>query len=80
MHPEPQPGPDPNPYRALYCLGRHSKINFPLSDEERAELDTIGIAGVLKLYHPVRKYSRNKIIIIIMMCPRNVGHGRRPTR
>ena len=31
----------------LYTLGRVSLLNFPLSDEQRYELDALGLAGVL---------------------------------
>ncbi len=33
--------------RLLYVLGRHDQLNFPLSDEQRAELDALGVTGVV---------------------------------
>ena len=38
------------PRRYLYTLGQHDKLNFPLSDEERAELDALGVEGVFKQF------------------------------
>ena len=33
--------------RILYTLGRYDKLNFAMSDEERARLDSLGVGGVM---------------------------------
>ena len=36
----------------MYVLGRHEKLNFPddITDEERADLDALGVGGVLAAF------------------------------
>ena len=36
-------------YRLLYTLGRLDKLNFQLTEEERIELDALGVGGVVAL-------------------------------
>ena len=36
--------------RYLYTLGQHAKLNFPLSEEEKAELDALGVEGVWRQF------------------------------
>jgi hypothetical protein len=52
--PRPTTLPAPALYhpRLLYVLGRRDRLNFPdeITDEERADLDALGVAGVLAAY------------------------------
>ncbi len=42
-------------HRLSYTLGRTDKLNFPLSGAERAELDALGVAGVMAQFKTVRQ-------------------------
>jgi hypothetical protein len=41
--------------RLLYTLGRHDQLNFPdeLSEQERADLDVLGIGGMIATFREV---------------------------
>ncbi len=37
-------------YRVLYTLGRVEELNFPVQPEQRAELDALGVEGVMAAF------------------------------
>eukprot|EP00798_Chlamydomonas_sp_ICE-L_P032388 gene32388-2555_t len=39
--------------RLLYTLGRRDKLNFPMSEDERAALDALGVGGVVAAFRGV---------------------------
>ncbi len=46
--------------RILYALGRLSKLNFTLSQEERSALDVLGVAGVIAEFRAAgRVYTKH---------------------
>ncbi len=55
--------------RLLYTLGRHGKLNFPLSEEEQTELDALGVGEVMQAFKlDPRKRRRHRWMGELSVC------------